>query len=103
MASLDGGLPDRDIPTRGASFAQIAAFADTVPSYAPRSHSYAYASLNSNGNWEGTLSQLCHRLYIEVRRIHYVTNNDPASEDMELLYALLDAIRSRVIAALSGS
>ena len=103
MASLDGGLPNRDIPTRGASFAQIAAFANTVPSFPPRSHSNAGAALNSSGQWEGTLSQLCDRLYSEVRRIHHVTNNDPGPEDMGLLYRLLDAIRSRVIAALPGS
>lgn len=103
MDSVDSGLPDRDIPTRGASFAQIAAFAETAPSYWPHSHSHTSASLNSNGHWDGTLYQLCDRLCFEVRRIHHVTNNDPTSADMELLYALLDAIRSRVTAAFPGS
>ncbi len=103
MALPDDGLRDRGIPARGASFAQIAAFADTVPSYPPSSHSDTGASLNNNGHWEGTLSQLCHELYFEVRRIHHVTDNCPASADMELLYGLLDAIRARVIVALPGS
>ena len=102
MASLHGP-PDRDIPVRGASFAQIAAFANTVPSDPSPSHLNVGASLNGNGRWEGTLSQLCNRLSWEVRRIHHVTDNCPAPEDMDLLYTLLDVIRFRVVAALPGS
>ena len=101
MALADGGLRDRDVPARGASFVQITAFVNTAP-FSP-SLPDTGASLNSDGYWEGTLSQLRDRLYFEVRRIHHVTNNDPDTADMEFLYALLDAIRSRAIVALPGS
>ena len=103
MAFPAGGLRDHDIPDRGASFEQIATFAGTLPPYLPSFSLDARASLNGNGHWEGTLSQLCNELYFEVRAIHHVTGNDPDSAEMELLYSLLDSIRSRVIAALRGS
>jgi hypothetical protein len=103
MAFPDGGLRDRNIPARGASFSEITAFATTLSPCYPSLQSDARASLNANGHWEGTLSQLCNELFFEVRAIHHVMLNDPDSAQIEFLYTLLDAIRSRASAALRGS
>jgi hypothetical protein len=100
MMIPDSRLRVEDIPPRGAPLPQILAFADTTP-YDPYPPSYGQevqATLNDKGEWEGTLSQLRSRLYVQLRLIHHVSSNDPHPDDLEVVYALLDAIRARVSA-----